>query len=122
MRKQTGKQILSGKQNFALRGHRDDSQHYISVSPGNFQALLHIRVDSGDTKLQKHFETAKKNATYRSKTIQNKMTIQKKPMEIAGNQIRGKIVSEINENSLPIYSVLGDEATDCGSAEQMPIF
>ena len=43
-------------------------------------------------------------------------------MEIAGNEIRGKIVSEINENSLPIYSVLGDETTDCESAEQMQIF
>ena len=65
--------ILAGKQNLPLRGHRDDSQHYSSTNPGNFQALLNFRVDSGDTKLQHHFESAKKNATYRSKTVQNKL-------------------------------------------------
>ena len=52
--------ILSGKQNFALRVHRDDSKHYTSANPGNFQALLDFRVDSGDTTQQEHFETAKK--------------------------------------------------------------
>ena len=37
------------------------------------------------------------------------------------DQIREKIVAEINNSSCPIYSVLGDEATDCGSIEQMSI-
>jgi hypothetical protein len=30
-------------------------------------------------------------------------------------------VAEINSSDCPIYSVLGDEATDCASTEQMPI-
>ena len=107
--------ILTGRQNMALRGHRDDSQHYSSSNPGNFQALLNFRVDAGDTKLQEHFESGNKNATYRSKTIQNKL------IKICGDQIRGKIVAEINNSSCPIYSVLADEATDCGSIEQMSI-
>ena len=91
--------ILAGKQNLPLRGHRDDSQHYASPNPGNFQAFLDFRVDSGDTKLKQHFETGKKNATYRSKTIQNKL------VKICGTQIRDRIVSEIN-NYIYIYIYL----------------
>ena len=103
--------ILAGKQNLPLRGHRDDSQHYASPNPGNFQAFLDFRVDSGDTKLKQHFETGKKNATYRSKTIQNKL------VKICGTQIQVKIVSEINNSNCPVYLVLADEATDCSSIE-----
>jgi len=111
----TKKIILTGRQNMALRGQRDDSQHYSSSNPGNFQALLNFRVDAGDTKLQEHFENGNKNGTYRSKTIQNKL------IKFCGDQIRCKIVPEINNSSCPIYSVLADEATDCGSIEQMSI-
>ena len=68
-------------------------------------------MDSGDTKLKKHFETGKKNTTYRSKTIQNKL------VKICGTQIRVKIVSEINNSNCPVYLVLADEATDCSSIE-----
>ena len=107
--------ILAGRQNVPLRGHRDDSQHYSSSNPGNFQAFLNYRAAGGDTKIQQHFATAKKNATYRSKTIQNKL------VKICGSQIKEKIVSEINNSSSPVYSVLADEATDCGTIEQMPI-
>ena len=107
--------ILAGRQNFALRGHRDDSQHYSSPNPGNFQALLNYRVDGGDTNLRQHFETGNKNATYRSKTIQNKL------VKICGDQIRQSIVETIKKSVCPVYSVLADEATDCSSKEQMPI-
>ena len=107
--------ILAGRQNVALRGHRDDSRHYTSTNPGNFQAFLNYRIDGGDTELKQHFQTAKKNATYGSKRIQNTL------IKICGNQIKEKIVSEITNSNCPIYSVLADEATDCGSIEQMPI-
>ncbi|XP_046863535.1 52 kDa repressor of the inhibitor of the protein kinase-like [Xenia sp. Carnegie-2017] len=107
--------ILAGRQNLPLRGHRDDSKYFLSSNPGNFQAFLNFRVDVGDAKLEKHFENASKNATYRSKTIQNKL------IKICGEQIKEKIVSDINSSECPIYSVLGDEATNCSSIEQMPI-
>ncbi|XP_046863532.1 zinc finger MYM-type protein 1-like [Xenia sp. Carnegie-2017] len=42
-------------------------------------------------------------------------------IKICGEQIKEKIVSDINSSECPIYSVLGDEATDCSSIEQMPI-
>ena len=87
----------------------------MSTNPGNFQAFLNYRIDGGDTELKQHFQMAKKNATYGSKTIQNTL------IKICGNQIKEKIVSEITNSNCPIYSVLADEATDCGSIEQMPI-
>ncbi|XP_046862997.1 52 kDa repressor of the inhibitor of the protein kinase-like isoform X1 [Xenia sp. Carnegie-2017] len=107
--------ILCGRQNLALRGHRDDSSHYSSSNPGNFQALLDYRISSGDKVLAEHFKLSKKTATYRSKTIQNKL------VAICAKQISDKIVSAINDSNLPIYLVLADEAADCGNIKQMPI-
>jgi hypothetical protein len=107
--------ILAGRQSLALRGHRDDSKDYLSPNPGNFQALLNYRIRAGDTILENHFKNAPKNATYRSKTVQNKL------VKICGKHIESKIISEINNSDSPFYSVLADEATDCANKEQMPI-
>ncbi len=52
--------ILCGQQNFPLRGHRDDGgvhvENEISTKQGNFRALLHYRIKSGDVALQQHLE------------------------------------------------------------------
>ena len=61
--------MFCGRQNIALRGHRDDSTNRDLGNSGNFKALLYFRIDSGDTVLQEHFVTAPGNATYTSKTI-----------------------------------------------------
>ena len=50
-----GTVILAGRQNLALRCHRDDSQHYSSSNPGNFQAFLDYRIKGGDKILEEHF-------------------------------------------------------------------
>ena len=56
--------IFCDKQNIALCGHRDDSQHLTGdKNPGNFQKLLEFRIDAGDAVLENHFSTAPKNAT-----------------------------------------------------------
>ena len=60
------------KNNIALRGRRDDDPQNASLA-GNFQALLEFQIDSGDQTLKHHLETAPRNATYISKTIQNEM-------------------------------------------------
>ena len=67
--------LLCGKQNMALRGHRNDSSHLdeSSGNPGNFQALLNFRVEAGDKVLANHFANGPRNATYRPKTIQNEI-------------------------------------------------
>ncbi|XP_028416069.1 52 kDa repressor of the inhibitor of the protein kinase-like [Dendronephthya gigantea] len=107
--------VLAGRQNIAFRGHRDDLQHYSSTNPGNFQAFLNYRVSGGDKVLADHFKNAKKNAMYHSKTVQNKL------VKVFGKQIESQIISEINSSNSPFYSVLADEAADCGNKEQMPI-
>ncbi|XP_066914987.1 uncharacterized protein [Clytia hemisphaerica] len=67
--------VLCARQNIPMRGHRDDSKHIDDASnnPGNFQELLKFRVDSGDVVLKDHLENCPKNASYRSKTIQNEI-------------------------------------------------
>jgi hypothetical protein len=69
--------ILCGRTGIALRGHRDDGplnpERPIDTAEGKFRALLAFRVDAGDTTLRHHLQTAKKNATYISKTTQNEL-------------------------------------------------
>lgn len=53
--------VFCGKQNIALRGHRDDKKSTESgCNPGNFRALLKFPVESGDTILKEHFVKSKK--------------------------------------------------------------
>jgi hypothetical protein len=96
----------------ALRGARDDNPDDETLQ-GNFQALLAFRVDSGDKTLQEHFENAPRNATYRSKTIQNEI------INTVGSYITSKISAEIKESKL--FSVLADEAADISNKEQLSL-
>ena len=53
--------IFCGRQNVALRGHRDnatDLEQDTLENRGNFLALLQFRVDAGDTILREHLTTA----------------------------------------------------------------
>ena len=105
--------IFCGKQNIPLRGHRDDAK-YLSksnINPGNFQAFLDFRIDSGDKVLEEHFQNAPKTATYRSKTIQNEI------IECCGELLQKKsskklkkIVKEVKKAKY--FAVLADEAQD----------
>ena len=52
--------ILAGRQNVPLRGHRDDSRHYTSTNPGNFQAFLNYRIDGGDTENSRMLHTGQR--------------------------------------------------------------
>ena len=97
--------IFCGRQNVPLRGHRDDSKEYeSSANTGNFQELINFRIDSGDTVLKDHVESAKKNAVYRSKTIQNEL------IECCGDFIQEKLISEIKKAKF--FTVLADETPD----------
>ena len=107
--------IFCARQNISLRGHRDDSKYLddLSNNPGNFQALLQFRVDSGDKDLANHFQTCPRNATYHSKTIQNEI------IKSMGKFIRQKLSNEIKEARF--FSVIADEASDCSNVEQMAL-
>jgi len=72
--------ILCGRQNIALRGHRDDGMLPVTsgsnesrclTNEGNFRALLQYRIDGGDSVLQYHLTNTGKNATYISNTTQD---------------------------------------------------
>lgn len=83
--------VLCGEQNIALRGHRDDEKYENEKgNAGNFKALLHFRVDNV---LKHHFETAARNATYSSKTIQNEL------ISVIREYISIQIINEVKEGS-----------------------
>jgi len=70
--------ILCGKQNIALRGHRDDAKYYdeAGFNPGNLQAILNYLATCGRNELFNDFlMKGPKRATYRSKTTQNELII-----------------------------------------------
>ena len=103
-----------GRQNLALRGHRDGSTNFdTSDNPGNFQTLLDLRIEGGDKVLQDHFKNASRNATYRSETIQNEI------IDCCGHHIRQIIINEVKEATY--FSVLADEAQDVSNEEQTPL-
>ena len=107
--------VLCGRQNIAFWGQIDDAKHIAdkSINSGNFQALLEFRIDSGDEGLRQHFETAPKNATYRSKTIQNEI------IASCGKLIQGKLIAEIKKATF--YTITADDATGTGNKEQLAL-
>lgn len=104
--------IFCGKNNIALRGPRDDDPQNTSLS-GNFQALLEFRIDSGDQTLQHHLETAPRNATYISKTIQNEM------ITTVGAIIVNNLSQEIRDSKY--FSIMSDEAADISNKENLSV-
>ena len=105
--------ILCGRQNIASRGDRDDSTADPTSNRGNFHALLEFRVESGDTVLEEHIRSVRKNATYTSKTIQNEI------IDLIGKHMQSEIVKMIWKNQP--FSILADEACDVSNKEQLPL-
>lgn len=107
--------LLCARQNIPLRGHRDDANHLDekTKNPSNFQELLKFRIDSGDKVLESHLKNCAKNASYRSKTIQNEIIVS------AANLIRRKIANEIKDARF--FSIIADEASDTSNTEQMAL-
>lgn len=106
--------VLCGKQNISLRGHRDnitDLEKDITDSGnhGNFLALLHFRIDSGDTVLQDHLARCSRNATYTSPVIQNQI------IDVLSSQVRDKVIQKVQMAKW--FSVIADEVTDVSNKE-----
>jgi len=113
--------ILIGRQEIALRGHRD-SGPILSELPtynnGNFCALLRFRVDLGDNTLNDHLSrieamSSNRSTSYTSSKIQNEL------IEICGKVILNKNVSKVNEAEC--FSLLADETTDISVIEQFSL-
>ena len=131
--------IFCGKQNISLRGHRnevlnlqnseDDSANgeetLITLvrkedgNPGNFIALLEFRAQAGDKAVVRDFHVSSasgsggRKITYCSPKSQNEI------IECCGDYISEAVLSRVRK--APFFSVLADEATDCGNLEQMPV-
>ncbi|XP_063417365.1 52 kDa repressor of the inhibitor of the protein kinase-like [Mytilus trossulus] len=107
--------ILCGRQNLPLRGHRDDSQHVgdKNTNSGNFQALLYFRIDSGDVNLKRYLENCPRNATYRSKTIQNEI------IDCIKDCIVDDLLAEVKDSGF--YSISADEKADISNTKQLSI-
>ena len=110
--------ILCGRQNIALRGHRDtalDIERDVAgmANHGNFVALLNFRIDAGDTVLREHMSTATRNATYTSNTIQNQI------IAVLADQVITCIIGKVK--AAKWFTVIADEVTDISNREQLSI-
>lgn len=113
--------LFCARHNISLRGHReigsmassDIRNVCLNGEQGVFRGLLAFRIESGDTDLLTHLETAPKNCTMISPHIQNEV------IEAIGSVIEKKIVERIKSSNF--YSILCDETTDISTEEQMTV-
>jgi len=111
--------LFLGRQNIALRGHRDQGVLNISttsssvINEGNFRELLKFRVASGDTILEKHLKTCNSKATYISHTSQENII----------DCIKGEILTSIlnDVKHVKYYSIVFDETTDVSHVSQLSL-
>nr|XP_047132966.1 zinc finger MYM-type protein 1-like isoform X2 [Hydra vulgaris] len=103
------------RQNIPLRGHRDDAKHLALQcnNAGNFQCFLDLMALCGDKILSDHFKNGPKNATYRSKTVQNEL------IDICADVVRSLLTNRIKKANF--FSILADEASDVSQTEQMAV-
>lgn len=102
--------LFCGRQNIALRGHRDD-QTSSSGNKGNFIALLDL-IANFDERLNHHLEFGKKNCRYTSKTIQNQL------ITIIGNIIREEVTADLRVDDA-VVSIIADEVTSKHSNQEI---
>ncbi|XP_060855231.1 zinc finger MYM-type protein 1-like [Metopolophium dirhodum] len=107
--------ILCGKQEIALRGHRDfgpiDFTSASAKNEGNFREILKYKVKDDDC-IRSFLESDSRNK-YLSPRIQNEI------IAICGDVLLKKIVEKINASKC--FSVLADETTDISVTEQLTI-
>lgn len=108
--------ILCGRQELALRGHRDSgsigtSSVCTEKNEGNFRALLRYR-SQGDLELKEMLDGSGK-IKYLSPLLQNEIILS------CNNVIKSKLVEEVNNASY--FSVLADETCDISNVEQISL-
>ena len=77
-------------------------REYSSGGVGNLIECLGYRVSRGDTELENHLKTCRKNASYISKTSQNEL------IYCCGKLLKDALINDIKESDF--FSVLADEA------------
>lgn len=111
--------MFCGRQNIALRGHRDDGLLLLQKSDncrkneGNFRELLRFRIDAGDKILENHLKNATARRAYISKTVQNDV------INCCRMEILDKILNKVS--AAKFYSIMFDESTDLSGRSQLSI-
>ncbi|XP_060844010.1 zinc finger MYM-type protein 1-like [Rhopalosiphum padi] len=110
--------ILCGRQNLALRGHRDsgkieinDSKVINDKSEGNFREIIRYRAQ-GDIEMKTYLESSGK-MKYTSHRSQNDM------IDACNNILLNKVVSRVN--AAKCFSILADETADISGVEQVSL-
>ncbi|KAF0687421.1 52 kDa repressor of the inhibitor of the protein kinase-like, partial [Aphis craccivora] len=105
--------ILCGRQEIALRGHRDAGNIFThdTSNQGNFRSILLYR-SNGDEHLNSILQTPGRNK-YITPQIQNEI------ISSCGNLILQTIVKKVNDSQC--FSVLADETTDISVTEQLAL-
>ena len=101
--------LVCGKQDIALRGHREGSD---SSNRGNFLELLHL-VGTHDSVVQQRLDSGPRNATYTSPEIQNLL------LHLLASTVRENITLAAKKSGM--YSILADETKDSSKEEQLSI-
>lgn len=108
--------IFCGRQNLALRGHRDDGFLDDDARPsneGNFRELLMFRISAGDKTLEKHIKTTSSRSTFISKTTQNDL------IDCIGEEIQSQIIHNVRKAGM--FAIIFDETTDISHIEQLSL-
>lgn len=108
--------IFCGEQEIPLRGDNDSgpfSLQKLANKDGKFRALLRFRANSGDNNLKKHLLSCQQNASCLSPTIQNEI------IDICGNLITKKLVTDINKSGC--FTILCDKTLDVSGIEQLSL-
>jgi len=71
--------MTCAKQDIPLRGHGDDGKRR---NDSNWRSIIRLTLRHGNTVLAQHLKTARRNATYTSKTVHNEL------LQAAGYLIR----------------------------------
>lgn len=108
--------VLCGRQELALRGHRDSGNIETTFkcadkNAGNFRALLRYR-SRGDKELQEMLDGSGK-IKYLSPLLQNEI------ISSCNSVMKSKLVKEINDAQY--FSILVDETCDISNIEQMSL-
>ena len=108
--------IVCGRQDIALRGHRDSGPIIVDKSDvkniGNFRSLLKYRA-KGDEKLREILEGPGKRDKYISSGIQNEI------INCINDQLLRRVVQRVN--AAKGFSVLADETADIAGLAQLSL-
>ncbi|KAL4132755.1 hypothetical protein QTP88_009856 [Uroleucon formosanum] len=108
--------IFYGRQNLALRGHRDDGLLDDDASPSNeenFRELLMFRINAGDKTLESHINTTSSRSTFISKTTQNDL------IDCIGEEIQSQIINNVRMAGM--FAIIFYETTDISHVEQLSL-